>query len=661
MASSADKLFQRALASLQAGTLTDAERLFKKFLETQPRHAVALNLIAVVLTRLGKFEDAERYIRRALNENAKSDATLNNYAIVLKALKRPNEALERFTQAIAINPSIAETWNGRGTVLSELGQYKEAIADFDKAILLNSRYADAYNNKAASLAKIQLLDQSFAAYNTALALNPGLASAWLGRAKILFFLHKQYANAAEAYERALALDHGLVDAWIGRGNLFYEFKRYDDALTAYDKALAIDPDHADGWQGRGNVMYELRRYDEAIEAYDKLLTQQPAMAWLGRGNVYSDLARDDEALAAFDKALALAPDLANAWVGRGMWFFRMNRDDEAIEYFEKAISLSPEYGEAHFDKALVKLTLGQFDEGWRLYEWRWKTRIRSSSVRNFTQKLWLGDESIAGKTILINSEQGLGDTIQFYRYLKKLQDVDCKIVFETFVPLFHLFEAQNPPFQVIARGDVIPKFDVYCPLISLPLAFKTTVETIPALHPYLVAPQNSREIWRTKLGRKTKPRIGLCWSGSALSANDVRRNIPLETLLSILNDDAEWHSIQKDVRKHDRPILSSNISVIDHGHDLKNFIDTAALISELDLIISIDAVVGHLGGALGKPLWSLQPSSCDFRWMRNRDDSPWYPTAKLFRQPREGDWESVVARVRDELQSFVREIEGTRI
>jgi tetratricopeptide (TPR) repeat protein len=654
VASSADKLFQRALASLQAGTLTDAERLFRKFLDTQPRHSAGLNLIAVVLTRLGKFEDAERYIRRALNENAKSDATLNNYAIVLKALKRPNEALERFTQAIAINPSVAETWNGRGTVLSELGQHKEAIVDFDKAIFLNSRYADAYNNKAASLAKIQLFDQSFAAYNTALALNPSLPSAWVGRAKILFFLHKQYANAAEAYDKALALDPGLVDAWIGQGNLYYEFKRYDHALAAYDKALAIDPNLGDGWQGRGNVMYELHRYDEAIAAYDKLLIQQPAMAWLGRGNVYSDLDRDDEALSAFDTALALAPDLANAWVGRGLAFFRKNRDNEAIEQFEKAISLSPEYAEGYFDKAIVKLRLGQFDEGWRLYEWRWKTRIRSLSVRKFTQKLWLGEESIAGKTILVHSEQGLGDTIQFYRYLQKLQELDCKIIFETFVPLFRLFATQNPPFQVIARGDSIPEFDVYCPLMSLPLAFKSTVETIPAPIPYLVAPQNSREMWRTKLGRKTKPRIGLCWSGSVLSLNDIRRNIPLESLLTILGEDAEWHSLQKDVRERDRPFLNTNLNIIDHARDLNDFIDTAALISELDLIISIDAVAGHLAGALGKPLWSLQPFSCDFRWMSNRDDSPWYPTAKLFRQPRKGDWQDVTDRVRQELKLFTR-------
>ena len=655
MASSADKLFQRALASFQAGALIEAERLFKKFLDSQPRHAAGLNLIAVVMTRLGKFEDAERYIRRALNENAKSDATLNNYAIVLKALKRPNEALERFTQAIVINPSIAETWNSRGTVLSELGRHQEAIADFDRAIALNSRFTDAYNNKAAALAAIQLWDQSLAAYSTALALKPGLASAWLGRAKLLFFAHKQYANAADAYDRALAIDPDLADAWIGRGNLYYEFKRYDDALAAYDKALAIDPNFADGWQGRGNVMYELHRYDEAIAAYDKLLIQQPAMAWLGRGNVYSDLDRDDEALAAFDTALALAPDLANAWVGRGLVFFRKNRDAEAIEHFEKAISLNPEYAEPYFDKAITKLRLGQFDEGWRLYEWRWKTRIRSSSVRNFTQNLWLGDESIAGKTILINSEQGLGDTIQFYRYLKKLQHMDCQIIFETFVPLVRLFAAQNPPFQVIARGDDIPEFDVYCPLMSLPLAFKTTVETIPAPVPYLFTPQSSREVWRARLGRKTRRRIGLCWSGSPLSLNDLRRNIPLELLLTIIGGDAEWHSLQKDIRERDRPSLSTNLNIIDHARDLNDFIDTAALISELDLVISIDAVAGHLAGALGKPLWSLQPFSCDFRWMRNRDDSPWYPTAKLFRQPQEGDWESVVGRVREELQSFVRE------
>ncbi len=654
----ADPTFQRALASFQAGNLADAERLFKKFIKTQPKNPAGLNLMAIVLTQLGRLQEAEQYIHRALAENKNSDLTLYNYGIILTALKKPAEALEKFNRALAINPSVAETWNSRGTVLNQLGRHDEAIADFDKAIALNPKYADAYSGKGSALVGLQTWDQALSAYDAGLALNPALSAAWLGRAKILFFIQKKNADAAAAYDRALALKPDLVEAWIGRGNIFFDIKCYDEAAAAYDKAVALAPRLADAWVGRGNVLYELQRYDEAAAAYDRALELQPNLvsAWLGRANVHSDQRHDNEALAAYDKAISLNPSLANPWVGRGGIFSRLNRDDDALQCYEKAISLDPEFAEPYHNMALIKLALGNFEKGWPLYEWRWKTRIRVLSNRNFKQNLWLGHEKLSGKTILVNSEQGFGDTIYFCRYLQKLERLDCKIIFEVQPALLQLFNAQNYSFRLVARGDPIPDFDVYCPLMSLPLAFKTTLETIPAPIPYLVAPREKTEFWQAKLGKKTKPRIGLCWSGSALSVNDIRRNIPLELLLPILTENAEWHSLQKDVRDRDIPSLRSNPGIRNHADALKDFTDTAALISELDLVISVDAVAGHLAGALGKLFWSLQAFHPDFRWMRNREDSPWYPTARLFRQQRDGDWGNVVDRLKQELDVFLTSI-----
>jgi tetratricopeptide (TPR) repeat protein len=652
VAASFDKTFQRALAALQGGQLDDAERSFKELLDAEPQHVAGLNLYAILLIQLGRFEEAANYLRQALRKTPKSDATLSNYGIVLAALKRPVEAAEQFTQALALNPSAAETWNSRGTVFSGMGQYQQAIADFDRAIVLNSKYADAFCNKGNSLAALKLWDQSLAAYDAAIALNQRLANAWLGRAKIVLFVDKDYKKAREAYDRVLSLNPDLADAWVGLGNIFYQSKQYVQALAAYDKAIEHDTDLSDGWHGRANVLYETKRYDEAITAYDKLLGKSPALAWHGRASVYSDLGLDDQALAAFEQATALSPDLAAAWSGRGSILARANRHEEAFACYEKAIELDREYAEGYLNKGLLKLLVGDFEAGWPLYEWRWKIRSPLPYARDFAQKQWLGDENISGKTILVHSEQGFGDTIQFYRYISKLTSLGCKIIFETQAPLVPLINAQNNNYQVVSQGATLPNFDIHCPLLSLPLAFNTTLETIPTSVPYLFPSPEKLELWRTRLDRKETVRIGLAWSGKLLP--DFRRSIPLKVLLRIINEKAEWHSLQKDVLESDQSSLHSSPAIRNHASSLINFSDTAALITKMDLVISIDTAVAHLAGALGKPVWVLLPFHPDFRWLLERENNPWYPTARLFRQPLPGDWEAVAERVCQELTSFIQ-------
>ena len=294
-----------------------------------------------------------------------------------------------------------------------------------------------------------------------------MEGAWLGRGNIFFDL-KRYNEAFAAYDKALALKPDLAEAWLGRGNVFFDLKRYDESFAAYDKALAIKPDLENAWLGRGNVFTDLKRYDEAFAAYDKALALKPDLegAWLGRGNVFTDLKRYDEAFAAYDKAIALKPDLENAWLGRGNVFFSMNRDEEAFTCFDKAIALKKDLPEGYWNKSLLKLSLGKYEEGWQLYEWRWKSRLFTSPVRNFSQRLWLGNDNIAGKIIMVHSEQGFGDTIQFYRYLLKLKELGCQIVFETQVPLVPLIKAQKNICQVISQGETLPSFDVHCPLLE---------------------------------------------------------------------------------------------------------------------------------------------------------------------------------------------------
>ena len=526
---------------------------------------------------------------------------------------------------------------------------------YTSAIKLAPNYAPLYSDRGHALSALKRVIEALSDYDRALALKPDLADVWLARGSVLYDL-KRNDEALHALNKALALKSDVAEARLIRGNILFILNRQTEALADFDKALALRPDMASAWLGRGNVFNTLNRDDDALAAYDKALTLNRgfAEAWLGRGHVFRNLGRHDEALTAYDKVLALKPDLPEAWYSRGNVFFDLNRDDEALENFGKAIDLRAENAEALLHKSLVKLSLGDFEEGWALYEWRWKSKFFASPVR-FSQKPWLGDTDIAGKTVLVHSEQGFGDIVQFYRYLAELKKLDCKIIFETPAPLIPLFAAQKNNVQIITWGATHPHFDVHCPLMSLPHAFKTTLQTIPASIPYLFSSPEKLDRWRTKLGKKGKPRVGLAWSGNPRNP-DTRRNIPLELLLPKMSTGIEWHSLQKDIREDDRSSLKSNPAIIDYTASLNDFSDTAALIAELDLVISVDTVVAHLAGALGKPVWILLPFHPDFRWLRGRTDSPWYPTAHLFRQTHNGDWGDVIDQVSRELQMIFRTV-----
>lgn len=610
-------------------------------------------MLGIVNAQRGSFEEAEKFLRKALSVDARVAPCFHNHGTVLCRLGRFKEAIESYDGAIRLAPSQAPIYSDRGHAYYELQRYDEALASYDKAIELQPNLADAWCGRGNVFCSLNRLDEGLAAYDKALAYQPNLENAWLGRGNIFRGLAR-YDEALAAYDKALAYKPDLETAWLGRGDALYNLKRYDEALAAYGRVLALKPDSGNAWLGRGNALCTLQRYDEALTAFDKTLTLKPnsEFAWLGRGNAFSDLARYDEALAAYDKALNLNPELENAWLARGNVFFAMNRDDDALSNYESAIGLRREYAEALLNKSQVKLSLGDFEEGWALYEWRWKSRLFTSPVRNFSEKHLLEDADVAGKTVLVHSEQGFGDTIQFYRYIAKLAERGCEIVFETPAPLVPLIKTQRGNSKIIRAGEALPRFDIHCPLLSLPHFFKTSLATIPAQVPYLFPAPVKLEFWRAKLGAKSKPRIGLVWSGNPKYSTDVRRSVPLELLLPFINADADWYSLQKDVRDEDRRRLGSNSPIVDNSHSLNDFSDTAALVAQLDLVISVDTAVAHLAGALGKPVWILLPFHPDFRWLRDREDSPWYPTARLFRQTQDGDWKGVIDRVFQQLKTF---------
>jgi Flp pilus assembly protein TadD len=468
-----------------------------------------------------------------------------------------------------------------------------------------------------------------------------------------------FARAERLYRQLIRKKRDLSQAKHMLGVLRYQNGHFDEAERLIRQALAISEDDAAHYH-HGMVLSELDRYQEAVASFDKAIALNPsyAGAYNNRGVALQAMKRYEDALASFDKAIALNPGFAEALYNRGNAIdamvllgnelFAQNRDDEALTLYDKAIFLRPEHAEARFAKALLKLSLGDYAEGWRLYEWRWRTRSFAPFLRNYGP-LWQGDDDLSGKTIFIHADQGMGDAIHLSRYLPMLRARNCRVLFEVHGPLVPLFHDYD--IEVIARGEAppsaeaLPPFDFHCPLFSLPLVFKTTLDTIPSSVPYLTAQRDKVDAWGALLGEKTRPRVGLTWSGNPKLRHDFRRSINLETLTPILTDAVEWFSLQPNVRDHDRETLAATPALRDLTDRLTDFSDTAALISHMDAVISVDTSVAHVAGALGKPLWLLLPFHPDFRWLRERSDSPWYPTATLFRQTRDGDWSDVLARV----------------
>ncbi|MFZ0693638.1 MAG: tetratricopeptide repeat-containing glycosyltransferase family protein, partial [Alphaproteobacteria bacterium] len=459
-------------------------------------------------------------------------------------------------------------------------------------------------------------------------------------------------EALASYDRALAIRPDYADALYSRGITLCDLKRPEEALASYDRALAIRPDHAEALNNRGITLCDLKRPEEALASFDRALAIGPdhAEALNNRGNALLDLKRPGDALLSFDRALAIGPDYAEALNNRGIALRDLNRLDDALASHDRALAIKPDYVEAHFNEGLVRLLIGDFRRGWEKYEWRWEKEPGKGAKRNFPKPLWLNNGDIAGKTILLHSEQGLGDTIQFCRYAKIVSEKGGKVVLEVQPPLKALLAGTGGVDRVIGKGEVLPEFDYHCPLLSLPLAFRTTLESIPADIPYLAPAAERVQYWARCLPQFKPLRVGIVWSGSPTHKNDRNRSIPLGRLAPLFDmPNIQFVSIQKDVTAEDSDILGDNPYIHHAGQDLRDFADAAAVVSMLDLVISVDTSVAHLVGAMGKPVWILLPFVPDWRWLLGRDDSPWYPTARLFRQPKIGDWDSVIERLRQEL------------
>lgn len=496
--------------------------------------------------------------------------------------------------------------------------------------------------------------EAYRLISAALKVNAQVPDAWINLANVLHAL-KRDDDALAALDRALALRPGDIDALNNRGNALLALDRPQEALVSFNAVLARNPQHRDALLNRGASCAMLGHAAEALTDFDAVLRLAPGHpgALYNRGNALSDLGRYDEALAAFDAALKAAPDHAKAWNNRGRALQALNRQREATDSFDKAIALQKDYADAHANVALSLLTLGDYSRGFAEYEWRWRRTGMSDTRRAYRGALWLGEYPLAHKTILLHAEQGLGDTIQFARYAPLLARTGATVVIEAQPALKDLFESLAGVASVHARGETLPPYDLHCPLGSLPLALKTQTAGILADIPYLRTDEGRLAKWRPIVEALPGKRIALAWAGNPAHANDRNRSIDVrlfEPLMAL--EDVSFVSLQRDLRAGDDDVLRhTNIKRL--GGELADLADSAAILELCDLLISVDTAVVHLAGALGRAPWVLLPFSPDWRWTLQGAQSPWYPQARLFRQPTLGDWVSAIALVRDALTQFV--------
>ena len=428
----------------------------------------------------------------------------------------------------------------------------------------------------------------------------------------------------------------------------------NEAEAIYKEVLQTQPEHFDALQLMATIAVQQGNPALAVEFFDKVLKINPNHAEVlnNLGTALVNLNRTEEALKCYDRALGIKTDFVKAHINRGVALRDLKRIEEALESIENALKIDPNNVVAYWHESMCRLLIGDFALGWRRYESRWNNEPLLRERRNFKQPLWLGKEKLGEKIILLHGEQGFGDTIQFCRYAKQVAGLGGKVILEVQPQLKTLMKSLDGVAMVLGTGDVLPDFDFHCPLMSLGLALVVNLENISGESYLQSDPVKVRE-WKTNLGSGKKKKIGLVWSGRTTHTNDINRSVPLAEFMAIVNVDADFYCLQKELRPADKFVLEQTPTIRFLGDEIIDFSDTAALIELMDLVITVDTSVAHLAGAMGKPVWIMLPYRPDWRWMLNRNDSPWYNSARLFRQPKIGDWVSTINEVVAALKELV--------
>jgi tetratricopeptide (TPR) repeat protein len=616
----------------------------------------ALRERAIALHREGQHAEAERLYAQVLRQDPADAIALACSAVALRDLGRPEEALARASAAIALKPT-TDAWCTRGASLGDLGRFAEAVASFDQAIALTPQCVEAHNYRGMALLGLQRPAEALASFEHALSLRPDSAELHNNRGNALRRL-QHLPEALASFERSIGLQPQLAAGYNNRGLVLQALGRYREAADSYQRARALQPQFAEAYNNLGTVQCELGQPAEALVSCCTALQLQPGMPGVhgNLGNALRDLERPEEALAQYDLALRETPQDADNHCHRGNALLDMRLIPQAIVCYERAIELNPQHVHAHFNKSLCLLLSGDFARGLPLYEWR--KQLKPAVDREISGPDWLGEEDICGRTLFVYADQALGDTIQFCRYAKLAEQRGAQVVLAAQPQLRELLTGLSPTLQIVAPGEVAAGgYDHHCALMSLPLALGTALANLPAEVPYLRADPVRVARWRQRIGAAGF-RIGIAWHGSR-NRIDVGRSVPSAMFARLAGiPGVRLISLQKADRPGRLPAPAPDLPVELLGDEFDSgpqaFLDSAAVMSHLDLIITCDTALAHLAGALGCPTWVALKHVPDWRWLLDRSDSPWYPGMRLFRQSRRGDWEEVFAAIHRELGHLVQ-------
>lgn len=654
--------FADVCSFLKQGRLAEAVRHYSGVIQLCPDHLE--DLLAADPRRCSKNEDgpalAKALVKAALSLDPENPYAHHRLGLICQRQGDLDEAVYCFEQALMRKADYGEAWSSLGLLLLETKRFEEAIRCLDNVISIDPGDAAAFANRSLAEKALGQLGPALADLDRSLVLNPEATQTQLDRAALL--------EASGCHEEALnglmrvIERHGGDAHLLNRiGCLLLEWQRFDEAIVCFDRAIVSDAGLAMAWNNRGLARKALGHFESALADIDRSVALAPTVAatHLNRGTVLKSLYRYEEGLNAYLKALELEGESGDVYNNCGLLLNEIRQFDVALQCFDKAIELKPEAAAYHWHKSMVLLRQGNLADGWALFESRTRLPAAVESYRRAQQR-WQGCESLAGKSILLHGEDGLGDTLQFCRYAKLVAAAGARVVLEVPKTLVGLSGSLEGVSEVVEKGAALPPLDYHCPLMSLPHAFGTTLATIPAGIPYLFAARDKAAIWRQKLGPKLKPRVGLVWNGGfRLNQPETwwsneQRNVAFAKLASLNLAGVDFFSLQKGLvaEAELRELRSSQwptSNFFDFTGELNDFSDTAALIDQLDLVISVDTSTAHLAGALGKPVWILIRYNACWRWLLDRTDSPWYPTARLYAQTSPGDWDPALTQLRADL------------
>ena len=654
--------FAQALARHRAGQLQQAETIYRAVLDRDPHHADALHLLGLIASENGKHQTAAMLIVRAIQLRGPEPVYCANLGVALSREGKFEQAIACYRQALQGNPSDAETWARLGRAQFGMGNFEEATIAFERSILQTPGDAEIHYELAAVFRGRGLIGPAEEHYARATELKPAFVEAHFELGNILYFAGR-YEEAEASYRQAIQLQPGHAEAWYNLGVACTAQQRLPDAMEAYREALRWRPAYAESHNNLGVLLQAYRRPEEALRHYREAIGNAPG-AIDPRYNLALLLQEQDrleEAADAYEQLLERKSDHVESANNLGNVRLALGQPEEAMDAYWRALTIDPVFAEARWNIAIVQLLLGKYQQGWRGYEWRF--RQKHYVPRPFDQPLWDG-KPLEGRRILLHSEQGLGDTLQFMRFAPLVKAKGGVVILECQAPLVELL-ACAPGLAgalgidaLVARDEKYPKYDCQAPLLSLPHILGTTLETLPRQVPYLQADPARVARWakiiRKEMAGADSLKIGLTWSGNPDHKMNRLRSLDRDALITLAGAPGlTFFSLQKG---KDALGLASSFDMVQLESAATNLADTAAIIENLDLVISVDTSIAHLAGALGRPVWTLLAFAPDWRWLLNREDCPWYPTMRLFRQKRRGEWSEVIAQVGAELQKLAWEL-----